>query len=201
VVRESEVGEIENELKYQPGLSYNLLRMVNSAANGLPSTINSIKRAIMILGRKQLQRWVQILLYAAKQRDGSTSDALMQTATVRGKLLESIAIADRPHDKNHQDRAFMVGVLSLLDTLLGIEMSELVSTLSIQKDMSEALLTRRGSLGYQLALIEAYEKGESEIVLSMLPELGFLSMEEFIRLELEATAWAHRISDAVNQTA
>ena len=143
VVRDSEVGEIENELKYQPGLSYNLLRMVNSAANGLPSTINSIKRAIMILGRKQLQRWVQILLYAAKQRDGSTSDALMQTATVRGKLLESIAIADRPHDKNHQDRAFMVGVLSLLDTLLGIEMSELVSTLSIQKDMSEALLTRR----------------------------------------------------------
>ena len=201
VVRESEVGEIENELKYQPGLSYNLLRMVNSAANGLPSTINSIKRAIMILGRKQLQRWVQILLYAAKQRDGSTSDALMQTATVRGKLLDSIAIADRPHDKNHQDRAFMVGVLSLLDTLLGIEMSELVSTLSIQKDMSEALLTRRGSLGYQLTLIEAYEKGESEIVLSMLPELGFLSMEEFIRLELEATAWAHRISDAVNQTA
>ncbi|SDX26475.1 EAL and HDOD domain-containing protein [Nitrosomonas oligotropha] len=201
VVRESEVGEIENELKYQPGLSYNLLRMVNSAANGLPSTINSIKRAIMILGRKQLQRWVQILLYAAKQRDGGTSDALMQTATVRGKLLESIAIADRPHDKNHQDRAFMVGVLSLLDTLLGIEMPELVSTLSIQKDMSEALLTRRGSLGYQLALIEAYEKGESEIVLSMLPELGFLSMEEFIRLELEATAWAHRISDAVNQTA
>ncbi|MDV6342718.1 HDOD domain-containing protein [Nitrosomonas sp. Is24] len=201
VVRESEVGEIENELKYQPGLSYNLLRMVNSAANGLPSTINSIKRAIMILGRKQLQRWVQILLYAAKQRDGSTSDALMQTATVRGKLLESIAIADRPHDKNHQDRAFMVGVLSLLDTLLGIEMSELVGTLSIQKDMSEALLTRRGSLGFQLALIEAYEKGESEIVSTMLLELGFLSMEEFTRLELDATAWAHRISDAVNQTA
>lgn len=201
VVRDSEVGDIENELKYQPGLSYNLLRMVNSAANGLPSTINSIKRAIMILGRKQLQRWVQILLYAAKQRDGGTSDALMQTATVRGKLLESIAIADRPHDKNHQDRAFMVGVLSLLDTLLGIEMSELVGTLSIQKDMSEALLTRRGSLGYQLALIEAYEKGESEMVLSMLSELGFLSMEEFIRLELEATAWAHRITDAVNQTA
>ena len=201
VVRDSEVGDIENELKYQPGLSYNLLRMVNSAANGLPSTINSIKRAIMILGRKQLQRWVQILLYAAKQRDGGTSDALMQTATVRGKLLESIAIADRPHDKNHQDRAFMVGVLSLLDTLLGIEMSELVGTLSIQKDMSEALLTRRGSLGYQLALIEMYEKGESEIVSSMLSELGFLSMEEFIRLELEATAWAHRITDAVNQTA
>jgi EAL and modified HD-GYP domain-containing signal transduction protein len=88
VVKDRAVNEIENELKYQPGLSYNLLRMVNSAASGLPSKINSIKRAIMILGQKQLQRWVQILLYAAKQKDGSSSDALMQTAAVRGKLLE-----------------------------------------------------------------------------------------------------------------
>ena len=201
VVKDSDVTEIENELKYQPGLSYNLLRMVNSAASGLPRTINSIKRAIMILGRKQLQRWIQILLYAAKQKDGSASDALMQTATVRGKLLEFIAIADRPHDKNHQDRPFMVGTLSLLDTLLGIEMSELVSSLSIQKDMSEALLNRRGYLGRQLELIEAHEKGEFEKVSSMLAELGFLSLSEFTRMELEAAAWANRISEAINQPA
>ena len=201
VVKDTEVTEIENELKYQPGLSYNLLRVVNSAANGLPSKINSIKRAIMILGRKQLQRWVQILLYAAKQKDGSSSDALMQTAAVRGKLLEFIATADRPHDKNHQDRAFMVGVLSLLDTLLGVEMSKLVETLSIQKDMSEALLTRRGYLGRQLQLIEAHEKGEFERVLAILAELGFLGINEFTTLELEASAWASRISDTVNQAA
>ncbi|ALQ50389.1 EAL and HDOD domain-containing protein [Nitrosomonas ureae] len=200
VVKDGEVTEIENELKFQPGLSYNLLRMVNSAASGLPSTINSIKRAIMIIGRKQLQRWIQILLYAAKQRDGGASDALMQTATVRGRLLESIAIADRPHDKNHQDRAFMVGVLSLLDTLLGMEMSELVSTLSIQKDMGEALLTRRGYLGHQLELIEAHEKGEYETVSCMLSDMGFINMDEFIKMELEATVWANRIKDAVNQS-
>jgi len=66
VVKDSDVTEIENELKYQPGLSYNLLRMVNSAASGMPSTINSIKRAIMILGRKQLQRWIQTLCRQAK---------------------------------------------------------------------------------------------------------------------------------------
>ncbi len=200
VVKDSGVTDIENELKYQPGLSYNLLRMVNSAAGGLPSKINSIKRAIMILGRKQLQRWIQILLYAAKQRDGSTSDALMQTAAARGKLLEFIAAADRPHDKNHQDRAFMVGVLSLLDTLLGVEMPKLVETLSIQKDMSEALLARRGYLGRQLQLIEAHEKGEFDKVSAILSEIGFLSITEFTAMELEAAAWANRISDTVNQS-
>lgn len=200
VVKDSEVTDIENELKYQPGVSYNLLRMVNSAASGLPSKINSIKRAIMIVGRKQLQRWVQILLYAAKQRDGSSSDALMQTAAIRGKLLEFIAVADRPHDKNHQDRAFMVGVLSLLDTLLGVEMEKLVETLSIQKDMSEALLSRQGYLGRQLQLIEAYEQGEVEKTSAIMNEMAFLDFNEFTRMELEATAWANRISDAVNQS-
>ena len=124
IVRDKDVSEIENELKFQPGLSYNLLRIVNSASMGLSTTVNSIKRAIMILGRKQLQRWVQILLYAAKKNSDSGSDALMQTATVRGKLLELIAARDRPHDKNHQDRAFMVGILSLLDSLLGMKMED-----------------------------------------------------------------------------
>ncbi|HBV21031.1 MAG TPA: diguanylate phosphodiesterase [Nitrosomonas sp.] len=198
IVKDGDVAEIENEFKYQPGLSYNLLRMVNSAATGMPKTINSIKRAIMILGRKQLQRWVQILLYTAKQKGDSSSDALVQTASVRGKLLELIAIADRPHDKNHHDRAFMVGVLSLLDALLDMEMSELVETLSIQKDMGDALLSRRGYLGRQLALIEAHEQGDFETVFSALAELGFISMSEFTVMELEALAWASRISEMVN---
>ncbi len=202
VVKDSEASEIENELKYQPGLSYNLMRIVNSAASGLPSKINSIKRAIMILGRKQLQRWIQILLYAAnKEKNGGTSNVLMQTASVRGKMLELIAVADRPHDKNHQDRAFMVGVLSLLDTLLGIEMSKLVETLSIQKDMSDALVARRGYLGRQLQMIETYEKGEFEKTSTILTEMGFLSFSEFTKMELEAAAWANRISETIKQQA
>jgi EAL and modified HD-GYP domain-containing signal transduction protein len=200
IVKDKDVSEIENELKYQPGLSYNLLRMVNSAAMGLSTTINSIKRAITILGRKQLQRWVQILLYTARQNSNSGSDALMQTATVRGKLLELIASKDRPHDKNHQDRAFMVGILSLLDSLMGMDMKEIVTTLSIQKDMCDALILRRGYLGRQLELIEAQERGEFDHVQSILGELGFLEMYELTQMELEAAAWANQINEALKQT-
>ena len=198
IAKESEASEIEKELQFQPGLSYNLLRMVNSAGAGIPQNINSINRAIMILGRKQLHRWIQLLLYTATQKDGSKSDALMQTAAIRGKLLEFIATADRPHDKNHQDRAFTVGILSLLDTLLGIEMTQIVETLSIQQDMRQALVERKGILGKQLALIEANEKGEIRKVLPMLAEQGFLEMNDLTNMELEAYVWASRVSDSVN---
>jgi c-di-GMP-related signal transduction protein len=47
IMSDSEINEIEQEFKHQPGLSYNLLRKVNSAACGLPNHVNSIRHAIV----------------------------------------------------------------------------------------------------------------------------------------------------------
>ncbi|TXI16564.1 MAG: HDOD domain-containing protein [Nitrosomonas sp.] len=198
VMGDNEIEEIEKEFKHQPGLSYNLMRMVNSAANGLPQKINSIKHAIMILGRKQLQRWIQLLLYSANQSDDSMSNALMQTAATRGKFMELIAVAERPHDKNHHERAFMVGILSLLDTLLGIEMQQIIDKLGIPEDMSQALLTRDGRLGLALKLIEANEKGDIAMIQSVLSHLDFLSLSELADMEMQSIGWANRIGEVAN---
>ncbi|MBA2483905.1 MAG: EAL domain-containing protein [Nitrosomonas sp.] len=196
VMSDCDVADIERELKHQPGLSYNLLRMANSSALGLSKNINSIKQAILVLGRKQLQRWVQLLLYVADNNNNKMSDAMLKMAATRGKMMELIATADRPHDKNHQDRAFMVGILSLLDSLLGIEMAEIIDKLSIPTDASQALLLRSGRLGQELKLIEENEKGEIASVKSILAELNFLSLSELTVFELEALGWANRIGEA-----
>lgn len=198
VMGDSDIEELEQEFKHQPGLSYNLMRMVNSVASGLPQKINSIKHAILILGRKQLQRWIQLLLYTANQSNDSMSNALMQTAAARGKLMELIATVERPHDKNYQERAFMVGILSLLDVLLGIDMQQIIDKLDIPDDMSQALLIREGRLGQELKLVEVNEKGEIAAIQSMLIELGFLRLSELADIEVQAVAWANRIGEVVN---
>lgn len=149
----------------------------------------------MVLGRKQLQRWVQLLLYAADNKNERMSDAMLQMAATRGKMMELIATVDRPHDKSHQDRAFMTGILSLLDALLGIEMTEIIEKLNIPSEISQALLLRSGRLGQALKLIEANEKGEIVSVKSILVELNFLSLSELTSLELEALGWANRIGE------
>jgi len=200
VMSDSDIEEIDKEFKRQPGLSYNLLRMVNSAASGLPQKINSIKQSIALLGRKQLQRWIQLLLYTndSSGGGGNMANALLQTAAARGKLMELIAAVERPHDKMHQERAFMVGILSLLDTLLGIEMQQIIDKLSIPEDMSNALLNRSGRLGQELKLIEANETSELGIVKSLLSELGFLTQGKLTDLELEALGWVNRIGEAAH---
>jgi EAL and modified HD-GYP domain-containing signal transduction protein len=200
VMSDSDIEEIDKEFKRQPGLSYNLLRMVNSAASGLPQKINSIKQSIALLGRKQLQRWIQLLLYTndSSGGGGNMANALLQTAAARGKLMELIAAVERPHDKMHQERAFMVGILSLLDTLLGIEMQQIIDKLSIPEDMSNALLNRSGRLGQELKLIEANETSELGVVKSLLSELGFLTQSKLTDLELETLGWVNRIGEAAH---
>ncbi|MDO9110094.1 MAG: HDOD domain-containing protein [Desulfatirhabdiaceae bacterium] len=52
-------AQIEQILRYEPGLTANILKMTNSAFFGLPSKIGSIRQAILLIGWKKL---VQIVL-------------------------------------------------------------------------------------------------------------------------------------------
>ncbi|MBX9917765.1 MAG: HDOD domain-containing protein [Nitrosomonas sp.] len=190
--------EIEREFKRQPGLSYNLMRMVNSVAGDLPRKINSIKHAITLMGREQLLKWIQLLLYTSSQPEDGTPDTRMQIAVERGKLMELIATAERPHDKNHHERAFIVGILSLLDELLGIDMQQIVNKLGISDDMCQALMKREGRLGQALKLLEADEQDDHATIQSVLAGLGFLSWDEFTVIKIQATGWTNQTGDIAN---
>ncbi|HNO75336.1 EAL and HDOD domain-containing protein [Nitrosomonas mobilis] len=193
VMQDGEIEKIEQLLKHQPGLSYNLLRMVNSVAGGLPQKVGSIKQAVMVLGYQQLQRWVQLLLYAVNSSGENNTNALMQTAAIRGRLMELIAAMDRPHDKSYQDRAFMTGIMSLLDALLGMNIQEVVDKLEMPEEMTRALLKREGRLGQQLLLVEASENNDLIQVDKIIVDLGFLDTSALTHAELSALEWAGQI--------
>lgn len=195
VMRDAKIDEIEQLLKREPGLSYSLLRMVNSVTVALPKKIGSIRQAIIAMGYRSLRRWVQLLLYAADPSRGlNEANALMQTAAIRGRLMELIAIIDRPHDKNYQDRAFMIGIMSLLDTLFGMEIQQVVDKLEMPDEMIRALVHREGRLGCKLRLIEARERGSVQQVEKAMMELEFLDQTALVKAELNALHWANHIN-------
>ena len=55
---DTEVYQIEEILRYDLGLTANILKLANSAYFGIPSKIGSVKQAVMVLGFKRLTQLV-----------------------------------------------------------------------------------------------------------------------------------------------
>jgi EAL and modified HD-GYP domain-containing signal transduction protein len=186
LARDADSRELETLLKQDPALSFHLLKLVNSAAFAPSAPINNFGQAINVLGRRQLQRWLQLLLYARQQVDGP-ANALLPLAALRAAQMESLCKL-RNCSRDEQDMAFMVGVFSLLDVLLAMPMTEIVAALNLDLDIVRALLDRAGALGDMLKVVELHQPQASA-----LRDVG-IDNETYWRSLLQAYHWALQVS-------
>jgi EAL and modified HD-GYP domain-containing signal transduction protein len=194
VTSEADNQDIERAIKRDVSLALNLLRLVNTPAVGARQRIDSLSQAVTILGRRQLQRWLQIMLYAEPSKRGHSMTPLLMLATTRGRLLELLAGKLRPSHRGVADIAFTVGIMSLMDTLFGIPMSEILAQIPVNEEVSEALLYRGGFFGDLLKLAECIERIE-EMDDHIIPTLRDLAMstDELVELEMAAFEWSDNV--------
>ena len=190
---EVEVSALELEFKHYPNLTYKLLRLVNSVALGIPAKIHSLRHALVVLGKRQLQRWLQLLLFTQRP-DGVVGQPLLTLAAVRGKLMELMMDHLAPHQREQADQAFMVGVLSLLDALFGTPLPELLAELNLADPVRMALLSHQGTLGRLLQIILLSEQGQFDELMTELAELPSLSLLKFNQAQLQALGWANELA-------
>jgi len=182
--RDADSRELEQQLKQDPALSYHLLKLVNSAAFAVSTQITSFNQAINLLGRRQLQRWLQLLLYARQQADG-LPNLLLPLAARRGAQLEALCKLGGA-ERDDCDLAFMTGVFSLLDRLLHMPMTEIVADLCLPEHVSEALLHRAGILGAWLRMTENHPSQEDI-------EAAEISTTDWWHSQLNAYHWAIQV--------
>ncbi len=194
VSSDAENIEIERAVKRDVTLALNLLRLVNTPAVGMRQKIDSVSQALLVLGRRQLQRWLQIMLYADPGQRGHSASPLLMLATTRGRLLELLARRLRPSQRNIADIAFTVGIMSLMDALFGIPMTEIVGQIPVIDEVAVALTHRSGFFGELLKLAESIEQmeGADDMVLPALKQLA-ISSDELLEFEVAAFAWSDTV--------
>ena len=126
----------------------------------MATRITSLRHAITLLGRRQLQRWLQLLLYSGVSGSAHAVNPLLQLAATRGRLME--LLVDRTPEAKQGgrdiiDQAYMTGILSLMPTLVGCSMDEVLTQLPVARPVHDALSTRDGLLGDLLSLVEILE--------------------------------------------
>lgn len=186
VANDADNHEIEEIFRRDPTLSYHLLRLVNSVSMGLNRKITSFSQAIILIGRQQLRRWLNFILFAARDDDPRSTLLLARVAT-RARTMELLAKA-AGRDKADQDQAFMTGMFSLLGVLFGQPLAQVLEPLKLSPALSEALLAHEGWLGELFALVECSERGDLDALAERLRAQS-LPLGDFVLATVSAHRW------------
>lgn len=189
VISHAESARIEAEFKLDPGLSYKLLRFINSPAVGLRYPVRSIAHALLMLGHEPLHRWLLLLLFGHESGDGR-SRAMLKHALIRARLMETLG--ESALDPSQCGGLFVVGILSMLDALLNLPMHEALAPLNLAQPIADALLHGRGDYAPYLALAQACETGDGEALTAWAARLG-LESETINVAHLSALMWSEGI--------
>jgi len=186
---------IEAAVKRDTLLSLNLLRLVNSHLTGTGAGhIESVAEALVRLGRSQLQRWLQILLYSGPDGHVELNSPLLQMATTRGRLLELMTLTLHPGDVEGANNAFTIGIMSLMDALFAVPMHEILERVEVSPEVRAALLERAGDYGAMLQVAEELEATQCTRTLSQALERLGLTTRQLREIELAAFDWVRELS-------
>lgn len=188
VSQDVENSEIEAGFKRDAALTFKLLRYINAVGFGLSCEIQSIAHALTILGRKQLYRWLTLLMVTAGEN--TTPPALMKTAISRGRLTELLGTGY--FEKHDLDNLFVVGVFSLLDAILKMPMAQVLEKIQLPEAISTALLNRQGVYAPFLQLCIACEDADGARI-AELAELLQLDAAQVNQCHIAALAWVENL--------
>ncbi len=134
-------------------LSYRLLKLLNSSAFQTNSRIKSINHALVILGLREIRKWVMLMMM--RDLGDSRPDELIRLSLVRGKFCE-LLMAETPNRPRKME-AFLVGIFSMIDLLVGQELQVILEEIPLDADVKNALLGEQNAFARILDLAVCYE--------------------------------------------
>lgn len=152
----ADLEKLSDIVRQDPGLSYRLLAYANSASVGLRRQVGTVRDALLVLGTRTVRQWATALCLSGLEH---RPHALMATALVRARACELLL---KSYDPELADRAFTVGLLSLLDAIMEVPTAQALAELPLADDITIAILDRAGPLGKTLERVVAFEHADFE---------------------------------------
>lgn len=153
-------------------ISYRLLTFLNSANFSFATKVTSIKQAVVLTGWKPIRNWLRLIILT----DLTPTEKSLELAYVsahRAKLFETAALGSGYEDDS--DTLFIVGLFSLLDAMLDMDMKEVTKHLPVDDEVKATLCGKKTRFTPWLDLAKAIEAsdwddvGERAAALNLLP--------------------------------
>lgn len=178
---------VEKLVKSEVSLCYRLLRYLNSARFCFGNEIHSVRHALAMLGEREIRRWVQLV---ATMGAGQTkSSELVRSALVRARFCELLG----PEVAHGGSDLFLMGLMSLMDAILEIPMSEVLERVPLDQAIKNVILGGPSHLRTIFRLMLAQESGEWPAA-AELARLLHVSRDDVADAYWQAMQWAQQVS-------
>ena len=176
------MDDIELIVRRDLGMSYKLLRVINSSFYNLGRKIDSVKHALIMLGTRTLKSWMTV--FSMSMLNNKPME-LVHLALQRARMCELLSAR---YDCRG-DTAFTVGLFSLLDVMMDRPLGEVLAKMPFTPQILNALLERKGPLGEILTITENYEHARW----GRLKGLPY-APDELRSIYFETLAWTNEVS-------
>lgn len=182
----SDIDEVEKAISADLTLSYKLLKLINSAFFNLPNDVDSIKRAVVFLGRKKLTSWASMLALSSL---GNQPTSLIKIGMVRAKVCELIA---NKFGLKDEDQFFTAGMFSALDILMQRSIESLIEPLPLANEVKRGILEHKGNIGVLVKCSKLLETSDATRI-----NIKGISKAELASMYLEADQWAEGVTRTI----
>ncbi|MBN2333314.1 MAG: HDOD domain-containing protein [Deltaproteobacteria bacterium] len=183
-------SELETLISRDVGISYKLLRYINSPFFAKPSKISAIKQALVYMGIAEMRRFMS-LMTITKLAEGKPHE-LVRLSCIRGKFCELMSRVTQKPVKPAE--LFTVGMFSLIDAIIDQPMEKIMAKLPFPPNMVAALVGKKGLLAGFLMLSIAYEQGRWSSVTNIASRLG-VEESALPALYSEACQWSNSVAE------
>ena len=194
LAQDADAAALDAAFRAEPALVINLLHLTNSVGVGARAKITSVRHAVTVLGRRQLQRWLQLLLFSHGKNVDHAHNPLLQLAALRGRLMELLAERLHPEQRDLGDPAFITGLMSVVPAALGMSMTDVLAQIAVGNDVRLALTQKTGVVGKLFALTQAYDDNDVAGTQALLVGYGAAgSMGLLSEALAEALTWVQQL--------
>ena len=183
--KEMDFAALSETFSKDASLTYKLLRFINSPIYGQNQEITSLKHALAFIGESELKKFISLL--ALSDLNSGKCLELMRFSLVRAKFCE--VISERLDDDNNPPKAFLTGILSLIDGILDQNLNAVFDIIPIHSDIKNALLDKNNYLKHYLTLAKLTERGEWKKSSLLAIRLG-LEPQDTHNAHQQAIKWA-----------
>lgn len=188
---EFNVDKIEGIIKADVAISYKLMKMLNSASFSFVQKITSIRQAIVLIGKDELNKWLTII--AMSEMESDTDREITTSTIIRARFCELIAEEIIPKKKS---KCFMCGLFSNLDNFIQKDMHEIVDELPIDEEMKSALIGEQNEINTILRLVQAYERVDNENILKLSEQLK-IDGSMLVMFYIKSINWEKKLTKGV----